>query len=46
MVNFIKNKNDLLNLNLIIISIFPILLIVGPLFSEIGMLTIIFSFFI
>ena len=45
MTDTIRNKNNLLNLNFIIISIFPILLIVGPLFSEMGMLTIIFSFF-
>jgi O-antigen ligase len=45
MIDNLTNKNNLLNLNFIIISIFPILLIVGPLFSEMGMLTIIFSFF-
>ena len=44
MINTYNAKTNLEKINFIIISIFPLLLISGPFFSEIGMFFIIFSY--
>ena len=44
MIHTYKAKTNLEKINFIIISIFPLLLISGPFFSELGMIFVIFSY--